>query len=135
MVFEGDPLRTLGLPAGASQAEIKAAYRRLAKAFHPDTAGEAAIPRFLAIQAAYETLTGTTLRGSRRPGRAEAWRADAERARTARDGWRGRGSAGAGRARPEAGPRPDGRRAAGGSRAEGKSDAGPRPRPGRLFEL
>jgi curved DNA-binding protein CbpA len=132
MVFEGDPLRTLGLPPGASQAEIKAAYRRLAKAFHPDTAGEAAIPRFLAIQAAYETLTGTTVRASRRPGRAEpAWRADPERARTTREGWRGRGSAGTGRARPEAGPRPDGRRAAGGSRAEGRSDAGPRPRPGR----
>ena len=54
MVFEGDPHGTLGLAPGASQAEIKAAYRRLAKAFHPDTAGDAAIPRFLAIQAAYE---------------------------------------------------------------------------------
>src|SRR5439155_19693407 len=33
--------------------------------------------------------------------------------------------------RPETGPRPDGRRAAGESRAEGKSDAGPRSRTSR----
>ena len=131
MVFESDPLRTLGLPPGATQAEIKAAYRRLAKAFHPDTAGEAAIPRFLAIQAAYETLTGTTVR-ARRPGRAQpAWRADPERARTTREAWRERGSAAGGRGRPETGARPDGRRAAGESRAEGKSDAGPRSRTSR----
>jgi DnaJ-like protein len=58
MAFAADPLRVLGLAPGASQAEIKRAYRRLAKAFHPDTAGEAAIPRFLAIQAAYDQLTG-----------------------------------------------------------------------------
>ena len=33
-------------------AEVKRAYRLLAKAFHPDSAGEArASPRFLAIQA------------------------------------------------------------------------------------
>src|SRR3954467_5805464 len=117
MVFEGDPLRTLGLPPGASEAEIKAAYRRLAKAFHPDTAGEAAIPRFLAIQAAYETLTGTVPPAARRP-RADAWRADPERARTGREGWRGRGSSAGGRARPEPKPRPEGRGASGSSRSE-----------------
>jgi DnaJ-like protein len=138
MVFEGDPHGTLGLAPGATQAEIKAAYRRLAKAFHPDTAGEAAIPRFLAIQAAYETLTGTTLPGSRRAGPREAWRADPERARRAREGWRGRGSAGPGRARPEPGAATDGRRAdvpgsrpSGSRRADGRSDAGARSRPRR----
>ena len=51
-----DPYRTLGLAPGASQDEIRRAYRRLAKANHPDSAGEAALPRFLAIQAAYEML-------------------------------------------------------------------------------
>src|SRR3954471_22044135 len=103
MAFEGDPHVTLGVPVGASQAEIKAAYRRLAKAFHPDTAGEAAVPRFLAIQAAYETLTGTTVPGARRAGPRESWRADPERARRTREGWRGRGPAGSGRPRPEPG--------------------------------
>src|SRR4051812_50074106 len=56
MTFSGDPFRTLGLPAGASEAEVKRAYRRLAKVYHPDSAGETALPRFLAIQAAYEML-------------------------------------------------------------------------------
>ena len=37
-------------------AEVKRAYRRLAKAFHPDSAGEAALPRFLAIHEAYEAI-------------------------------------------------------------------------------
>jgi DnaJ-like protein len=60
MAFGADPFSVLGLPRGSSQAEIKRAYRRLAKAFHPDTAGEGAIPRFLAIQAAYDLLTGQT---------------------------------------------------------------------------
>src|SRR3954471_4874537 len=105
MAPEADPHRTLGLSRDASPAEIKAAYRRLAKAFHPDTAGEAAIPRFLAIQSAYETLTGKTMR-ARRLGRPDpSWRADPERARSAREGWRGRGSAAGGRPRPEPGPR------------------------------
>ena len=44
MATEPDPYRTLGLPRTASLTEVKAAYRRLAKANHPDTAGEAAVP-------------------------------------------------------------------------------------------
>ena len=56
-----DPLRTLGLAPGASQDEIRRAYRRLAKANHPDSAGEAALPRFLAIQAAYEMLESSPI--------------------------------------------------------------------------
>ena len=57
MTPASDPYRTLGLDPGATSAEIKRAYRRLAKAYHPDSAGERALPRFLAIQAAYERLT------------------------------------------------------------------------------
>jgi hypothetical protein len=53
-----DPYRTLGLTRGASLDEVKRAYRRLAKANHPDAAGPAALSRFLAIQAAYDQLTG-----------------------------------------------------------------------------
>src|SRR5438105_11500418 len=59
MTFSGDPFRTLGLHPGSSEEQIKRAYRTLAKRYHPDSAGEAALPRFLAIQAAYDMLTGT----------------------------------------------------------------------------
>lgn len=90
--MSSDPYRTLGLQPGASMADVKRAYRRLAKAYHPDSAGEAALPRFLAIHAAYEHLrTGRPLPGVRptagvssRPA-AEPWRADPERARAARE--------------------------------------------------
>jgi Meckel syndrome type 1 protein len=93
--FDGDPHTTLGLPRGASRAEIKAAYRRLAKAFHPDTAGEAAIPRFLAIQAAYETLIGTAPgRPARSTPPTDGWRADPARAQATREAWRARGRRG-----------------------------------------
>jgi hypothetical protein len=91
-----DPYRTLGLEAGASTAEVKRAYRRLAKAFHPDSAGEAALPRFLAIHEAYEAIkTGRPMGATRagpRPAEpaagapaSEPWRADPARARAARE--------------------------------------------------
>ena len=89
-----DPYRTLGLEPGATTAEVKRAYRRLAKAFHPDSAGETALPRFLAIHEAYEQLIsgGKGLRGGagQRPGPGpaapgEPWRADPARARAARE--------------------------------------------------
>jgi curved DNA-binding protein CbpA len=57
MALIRDPYRILGLPRDATLDEVKAAYRRLAKQSHPDSAGEKALPRFLAIQAAYELLT------------------------------------------------------------------------------
>jgi curved DNA-binding protein len=46
---------TLGVPKGASDAEIKKAYRKLAGQHHPDKGGDTA--RFQEIQSAYETLT------------------------------------------------------------------------------
>jgi hypothetical protein len=103
-----DPYRTLGLSPGASADEIRRAYRKLAKANHPDSAGEKALPRFLAIQAAYESLVGA--HGIRRPGARPttaqqstraAWRSDPDRARAAREG-RAAGPDGAatGRRRP-----------------------------------
>ena len=87
----GDPYRVLGLEPGASMADVKRAYRRLAKAFHPDSAGEAALPRFLAIHEAYERLvTGRSRAGAgprATPSAATAapWRADPDRARAARE--------------------------------------------------
>ena len=56
MTPASDPYRTLGLPRGASLDDVKRAYRALAKKNHPDAAGPAALPRWLAIQAAYEQL-------------------------------------------------------------------------------
>ncbi|MBI3750596.1 MAG: DnaJ domain-containing protein [Chloroflexi bacterium] len=91
-----DPHSVLGLQPGASQAEIKRAYRRLAKALHPDSAGERSLPAFLAVQDAYERLTGTKVRTVRPTGPPaapaasggpfrEPWRADPARARAARE--------------------------------------------------
>jgi DnaJ-like protein len=54
---ETDSYAVLGLQAGASDAEVAAAYRRLAKEWHPDVHGtEAAVRRMVAINAAYEEL-------------------------------------------------------------------------------
>jgi hypothetical protein len=54
---ETDSYAVLGLQAGASAAEVAAAYRRLAKEWHPDVHGtEAAVTRMVAINAAYEEL-------------------------------------------------------------------------------
>src|SRR5437763_380003 len=92
-----DPWRTLGLTPGSTAEDVRRAYRRLAKANHPDAAGEQALPRFLEIQAAYELLAGggtrrrpgarPGARGSTGNGRAaeedarEPWRADPDPAR------------------------------------------------------
>ncbi len=93
MATPPDPYRTLGLPPGSTADEVRRAYRRLAKANHPDAAGEKNLPRFLAIQAAYELLVGSN--GTRRPGARpaatrptarETWRPDPDRARAAREG-------------------------------------------------
>ncbi len=50
--------RTLGLETTASNEEIKAAYRTLAKEYHPDrNLGDPdAVPKFQSIQRAYEIL-------------------------------------------------------------------------------
>ena len=58
MTADRDPYVTLGLPRTASLDDVKRAYRRLVKENHPDAAGEAALPRFLAIQAAYDRIVG-----------------------------------------------------------------------------
>jgi len=53
-----DPYEVLGVPKGASDAEIKKAFRSLAKKHHPDTKGgdAAAQKRFQEISAAYDIL-------------------------------------------------------------------------------
>lgn len=104
MTFSGDPYRTLGLVPGASLDDVKRAYRRLAKQYHPDAAGPDAVARFLAIQGAYEALADPALRG-RTQGRAasRASEADPDRARATREAYRAGRSAGWG-SRAGAGP-------------------------------
>jgi curved DNA-binding protein CbpA len=130
-----DPYRTLGLNPAATPAEIKRAYRRLAKAYHPDSAGERDLPRFLAIQAAYERLMsgqpgtrpvgsdGSSRRGAgpspAAPPAGRPWSADAERARATRDAFRKRTTRSSARSGPGAtGP-------------AGSADSGAGTKPGR----
>jgi DnaJ domain len=95
-----DPYRTLGLARGASLEEIRRAYRALAKVNHPDAGGPAALPRFLAIQAAYEQLVASGAgRRSARPAPASSSRpsaADPDRADAANRAYGGRARRGRG---------------------------------------
>jgi curved DNA-binding protein CbpA len=56
---ERDPYQALGLGADASTADISRAYRRLARALHPDSqpGDVAAIDQFRAVSDAYELLS------------------------------------------------------------------------------
>ncbi len=154
MTFQGDPYRVLGVAAGASVNEIRSAYRRLVKQWHPDAAGDRALPRFLAIQAAYEQLvdaegrlrpatrTGPDGRGGpggagtgagpggagRGAGAGRSSAADPTRARASRDAWRARRAGwGTGGATGASGPND----ASGGAGASsGTRAGGPDARPG-----
>jgi curved DNA-binding protein CbpA len=138
MAQQLDPWRTLGLAPGASLEDVRRAYRRLAKANHPDAAGESAIPRFLAIQAAYEMLArpSTRRRPGTRPGTAaterprEPWQADPDRARASgrADGRRpGSRPTGTSAPPPGGGPTEPGSKGAGenGGTAAGSTASGP----------
>src|SRR5215210_1807419 len=54
-----DPYRTLGVDKKASDDEIKKAYRKLARKYHPDTnqGDPAAEERFKEVQGAYAILS------------------------------------------------------------------------------
>src|SRR5258707_8675789 len=54
-----DYYQTLGVPRGASDAEIKKAFRKLAREFHPDVAKtkNGAEEKFKEINEAYEVLS------------------------------------------------------------------------------
>jgi DnaJ-class molecular chaperone len=60
-----DPYTVLGVQKGATSAEIKKAYRRLAKQFHPDQSKDPkAKDRFAEVGSAYEILGDETKRGA-----------------------------------------------------------------------
>lgn len=67
-----DPFTVLGLPAGAAEREVSAAYRDLAKRWHPDRGGgEEAERRMADINAAYDVLRAGAMQeaAGRRPSR------------------------------------------------------------------
>ena len=59
-----DPYSILGVAKGASEADIKKAYRKLAKELHPDTNRDnpKAAERFAQVTAAYDLLSDKTKR-------------------------------------------------------------------------
>lgn len=52
----------LGVSSGASQEQVKQAYRKLAKRLHPDSQQEASHDKIAAVNAAYEVLGDVGLR-------------------------------------------------------------------------
>jgi molecular chaperone DnaJ len=60
-----DPYATLGLAPGASRAEVRRAYRRRAKAIHPDIAGADATEEMARLNDAREQLEARAPRRGR----------------------------------------------------------------------
>ncbi|HEX7276560.1 MAG TPA: molecular chaperone DnaJ [Acidimicrobiales bacterium] len=61
--FEKDYYKALGVPQSATEAEIRRAYRKLAKQYHPDT-NPGSDERFKEISAAYDVLSDPEKRKS-----------------------------------------------------------------------
>ena len=59
-----DPYQVLGVSRGASDAEIKKAYRKLARQFHPDRndGSQAAEAKFKEVQSAYDSIADAEAR-------------------------------------------------------------------------
>jgi len=127
-----DPYRALGVPRGASDAEIKAAHRKLAKRFHPDAAG-GETHRFLSVQEAYRVLSDPLLRrewdARHAPGPVRAGQPTGSRPRPARQPRGGVDQGAPPRPRSSRAPRP-GREERDESGAAASGEAPP-PGPGR----
>jgi curved DNA-binding protein CbpA len=60
-----DPYATLGVPRGASARQVRQAYRRLARRYHPDLHADAeATERMQRVNQAWEILSSPTRRAS-----------------------------------------------------------------------
>src|SRR6185437_5848981 len=57
MADEVDYYAVLGLPPSADDATIRLAYRRLARRYHPDIAGDENLHLMQAVNQAYQTLS------------------------------------------------------------------------------
>jgi curved DNA-binding protein CbpA len=55
-IWTFDPYEILGVRRGSSDKAIAAAYRSLARKFHPDIAGDAATVRMMRINAAFDAI-------------------------------------------------------------------------------
>ncbi|MFD1722583.1 J domain-containing protein [Amnibacterium endophyticum] len=76
--MSASPYEVLGVPASASDDDLRRAYRRLLRETHPDTGGDT--QRFIAVQTAWERIGSPDARarydGGRTPtGTQEAWAA------------------------------------------------------------
>src|SRR4051812_44198100 len=60
----GDPYTILGVGRDADDAKIAAAYKKLARRFHPDIAGDVETSRMMRINAAFESIRDETARSA-----------------------------------------------------------------------
>ena len=129
-----DPYRELGVQRGATEAQIKAAHRKLAKRHHPDAQGGDTL-RFLSIQEAYALLSDPLRRrewdAKHAPGPVRAGDAvrRGQKPRASDGHWTREEGPGGARPRGAQGAarRPAANRQAGGSAAAGSEGSGPRP--------
>ena len=86
----GDPFATLGLPAraGLPDEEVRAAWKRIAAATHPDREDGGDAARYAAAAAAYDTLRTSFGRGEALADLGRAGAGTRSRARGGRWGWR-----------------------------------------------
>ena len=50
-------LSTLGLTVGYTEQELRSAYRKMSKKYHPDIAGDSGKEMFIRVKSAYECLS------------------------------------------------------------------------------
>jgi molecular chaperone DnaJ len=79
MTASGGPYAVLGLPAAASAAQVRSAYRKLAKKYHPDLnpGDQFAQSKFLEVHKAYDSIMNGSPEASENPW--STWRSSLSR--------------------------------------------------------